>query len=672
MSTSGEKAVEEMVTVKTLIWVAILAVVLTAFWDAFTLLLPRVAFCTQNVSNLIPAFGVELMGIPFLMLLFSMGLMRVRMLRKHLTTTNLAILYATTLAVAYFANTSLPWGYHAGLIFTRLFSTEEQMRYVPEFIVPSRDAALLLYRGAGLWTVPWATLIPEIIWHFLLMALFGGVSIGLASIFRRQWVDVEVLPFPQVLLAYTCLVNVESSVKPKWPSKTPFLIGMLFGLLLVAPVSAVTLFPWFPDILMWRTNTCGHGAHQLTFPDIPWHLSIPKYIPLYVFMLLIPLHLLGSIVFYVLVMEIAVFTSFYAFGYYTSMLQQGFCGRSWCLPNFFSDPPLNLWSVNTGNMLGLFVITILMQRRYILDTLKSAFGKTSKPQEEPISYKASWLILLTSFILLTVFFIASGFSPWASIVMPLVGIITWFTFAQLWGRLGFMTSPDETIAPGPTRLLLWPTLSWPTITSQDLALVPYITEAWIGHQSITGWGGSFYAVLGSYKMARLTGVNPRNLLKVTVISLFISMFVTKVVQEVLLSIVGASKFTFPTIKATAIDVDRFGCFWGRPSPQPIIQAIPWILAGFIFMIVMRSLYSRFLWLPDPLAAIVAWDWVTTLCGIWLPALVAYIAKFIILRVGGSKLYEEQVVPFVGGFILGTTLEIFITALTSYALFPPPI
>lgn len=173
-------------------------------------------------------------------------------------------------------------------------------------------------------------------------------------------------------------------------------------------------------------------------------------------------------------------------------------------------------------------------------------------------------------------------------------------------------------------------------------------------------------------MAKLTGANPRTLLKVVVISLFISMFVTKVAQEVLLSIVGASKFAFPTIKATAIDVDRWGCFWGRPSPRPIVEATPWILVGFVFMVVMRYLYSRLLWLPDPLAAIVAWDWVTTLCGIWLPALVAYVAKFIILRVGGSKLYEEQVVPFVGGFILGTTLEIFVAALTSYALFPPPI
>ncbi|MEM2455560.1 MAG: hypothetical protein QXN21_06440 [Candidatus Bathyarchaeia archaeon] len=32
-----------------------LSIVLTLFWDAFMLLLPRIALCTQNVSNLIPA-----------------------------------------------------------------------------------------------------------------------------------------------------------------------------------------------------------------------------------------------------------------------------------------------------------------------------------------------------------------------------------------------------------------------------------------------------------------------------------------------------------------------------------------------------------------------------------------------------------------------------------------
>jgi len=47
--------------------------------------------------------------------------------------------------------------------------------------------------------------------------------------------------------------------------------------------------------------------------------------------------------------------------------------------------------------------------------------------------------------------------------------------------------------------------------------------------------------------------------------------------------------------------------------------------------------------------IVAWDWVASIMGTWSAALVAGIIKWLVLRIGGSKLYEEKAVPFVGGF-----------------------
>jgi hypothetical protein len=37
--------------------------------------------------------------------------------------------------------------------------------------------------------------------------------------------------------------------------------------------------------------------------------------------------------------------------------------------------------------------------------------------------------------------------------------------------------------------------------------------------------------------------------------------------------------------------------------------------------------------------------------------------------GGSKLYESKAMPFVGGFLLGTTLEILISTLVSFAVIP---
>ncbi|MBO3804250.1 MAG: hypothetical protein JTT11_10370, partial [Candidatus Brockarchaeota archaeon] len=46
-------------------------------------------------------------------------------------------------------------------------------------------------------------------------------------------------------------------------------------------------------------------------------------------------------------------------------------------------------------------------------------------------------------------------------------------------------------------------------------------------------------------------------------------------------------------------------------------------------------------------------------GLWLPFLLAWVAKTVTLKVGGSKSYEGYGVPVATGFLTGTTLSILI-------------
>jgi len=55
--------------------------------------------------------------------------------------------------------------------------------------------------------------------------------------------------------------------------------------------------------------------------------------------------------------------------------------------------------------------------------------------------------------------------------------------------------------------------------------------------------------------------------------------------------------------------------------------------------------------------VVAWGWGVSLWGAWVPILVAWVVKTIVLKTGGSKLYESMIVPFAAGFILGEVLEV---------------
>jgi hypothetical protein len=76
--------------------------------------------------------------------------------------------------------------------------------------------------------------------------------------------------------------------------------------------------------------------------------------------------------------------------------------------------------------------------------------------------------------------------------------------------------------------------------------------------------------------------------------------------------------------------------------------------------VLSFLHSRFLWWPiDPAGYVLATSIHPLLEGLWLPFLVAWVAKTITLKVGGSKAYEKFGVPIATGFLTGTTLSILI-------------
>ncbi|RLI27572.1 hypothetical protein DRO58_04040 [Candidatus Bathyarchaeota archaeon] len=672
----GER-VDGKVTVKTLLWVATLSIAMTVICNFFVFWLPPIASCTQNVGNLIPTPGIDLMGWPFATVLIATVLKRIPFMRKRLTMENLTYLYIASLAVSYFANFDMPWGMHFGFLITRWVTPETTTRYIPEFVSIPKEVVTLLVQGAGSITaLPWDTLLPAIIWWFLFVALFGGISIGLANIFRREWIDVEMLPFPQITIAYSTITGLENVGKPKWYGRTPFILGILAGILLAIPVSGTALFPWFPNLYDWRVwqTTCGPGCHWIAPPDLPWNLGIPKHAPVYALLLLVPVHLLFSIVFYTMVLEAAIFISYYT-GYYTGYTQLGFCGRTWCASSSpYGLPPLHFSSLVTGCALGLFVITIFLEKSYIIETLKMAFG-SMKAKElevgEPMSYRASWIILIASFTLLMMLLMSTGCSPWISFTLVLGGFMSWFITVQLWARLGFSDTPVYSYTPGLIKLFAWPTEYSPPITSVEAPLAMIVS--WhAGAMASSGWGGSLYTLLGGYRMAKLTGVNPRNVLKVAVVSLLVAMFFSHITAIMISGVFGGSRTHSRVFQQTDIESWVMWNFWPRPAASSMIELTPWLATGFVLMTVVRYLCTRFLWLPDPLTTLVAWGWIASLHGVWFAALVCYIVKTIVLKIGGSRLYEEQVIPFVGGFILGDALDVLLTGIASFILFPPTL
>jgi len=618
---------------------------------------------------LIATPGVDLLGIPFVMILVTAVLMRIPSARKHLTNENLVFIYVVALASSSFANSDSPWGGAIEMFTARVGTSVAVTMYLPDFVSPSKGAVDLLVSGTGsIGAIPWALFYPAMIWRFFLFAIFAGISVGVASIFRRQWMDVEMLPYPQVMIAHSALVGSMDVGNRKWIGRMPFIVGFVAGLAIEMTRMFTAFYPWFPDIFAFRSNTCGPGAQQIAPAGIPWNMNVAKQTPLYALMMLVPMHSLWSVVFYGIVFEV-LGAAAYSLGSYTTYITMGSCGRSWCSTGTpFADPPLNFGSLVTGVFLGVFVMTIYLERRHILATLRMAFGSAKDKAyeaKEPMSYRTAWIITMISYVLMMALFMSAGMSLWASFVVTLTGVATWFTASQLWARIGFSNEPGYDFGPGFAKLFLWPSQYNLPVTSSDTIMVPAITYYYGSHDPAVPWACTFYTTLGTYKMSSLMGVQPRNMIKVAFVCLMVAMFVGVIVSVLIPGIYGMGT---TTMRPSYDIMGRYSTFWTKPSPHPMTDIAPWITAGFLLVVVGKLVEARFLWMPDPIMAIIAWDWIGTLHGVWAAALIIAIIKWSLLRIGGSKLYSERVVPFVGGFILGAALNALISGILAFSVF----
>jgi len=668
----GTEVKEFKLSVPMLIWAVVITSLLTIIGNFFIYFLPSVAACNQNFGDLIPTPGVDMLGMPFVMILVVAVLMRIQSVRKYFTPENLTFLYIVALASSAFANQDSPWRESIEPITGRIGSSEQITMYIPDFVSPPKDAINVLVAGTGgIGGIPWAQLFPSLIWRFLSFAIFIGISVGVSSIFRRQWMDVEMLPYPQVMIAHSAMTGARDLGESKWTGRIPFIAGFAAGLALEMIRMLSAFFPWFPDIFAFRTTTCGPGNQQIAYATLPFHMGVAKHTPLYAMLMLVPLHSLFSITFFGLVYEILTAVAF-ATGSYTGYADMGFCGRSWCGSGTpFAEAPLNFGSLITGVFFGVFVMTICLERRHIIKTLRMAFGglkDQAYEAGEAMSYRTAYIMAIASSILMIALFVSAGMTPWVSFIVTLSGIVTWFTASQLWGRIGFSNEPGYNFGPAFVKMFVWPTQFSLPVTSTDLALAPSITYELASHRPSVPWATTFYTTLGSYKMSSLMGVRPRNAIILAALTLALASFIACLMNFVIPGIYGLS--ATPTMRGSYDLQGRINTFWNAPSPHPLTDVAPWLTAGFVLVVVMKLLQARFLWIPDATMAIVAWDWVGGLHGTWAAASICAILKWALLRIGGSKLYSEKVVPFVGGFVIGDALNALIAGTVAFTTFRP--
>ena len=571
-------------------------------------------------------------------------------------------------------------------------ASPERSQYIPNWWMPPKDDALPALLGGA--SVPWGSWIPTFVTWIFVPIICYFMFTSLMIIVRRQWIEVEDLPYPHARMAYEIQSYVVNFEDPETKAKIKVaLIGFVVMFLFALPYIIIPLFPQFPDpygFTKWHRFHFGwydtkkfarwlydsvHGLRRLFLH--------PIYIVIGYFA---PLTTLNTVVFAFL-FRLFVPNILVTMGY----------PSAWHGHDIMRRWPFNFAALVHGGMLpGMLLFWLFVNRRYIINTLRAAFGKAppefkEMEKEEPMSYRMAYITFIVTFLLMIAF------------VMPLVtrldialvvvggallvdgfirmrlyaytgiynGFCSWEREGTIfWGPFYLDPSTNNYYPNYPTRYL--PDAGWAvwggTLCDRGFAGSYANNQGWV-----QGWG----AFMGDiFRMAYLTKTPIKAVFQVSTVAMILSTFIS----------VPMIIWAWYTWGVKALPARMEGCqlhlVLSRDWPAsmgPINPAlggfwigVPWMVAGYILGILISFAQTRFVWFPfDVFGFYISWNTPGAKYGIDFLFTIAWILKVLTIKLGGTRAYERYGVPFAAGAMAGWVVHILIHELAcTYRFFAP--
>ncbi|MGC8935222.1 MAG: DUF6785 family protein [Thermoproteota archaeon] len=656
--SSEKKIVEEKISTKTWLSLVVYIILLNVFIVTLTLFITQPWASGLNPG---PSGGVfAYMVLPYVVsFLLTFPIMWGWIKISKLT---MVLIYVATMIGAWYSCPRGMWSSTIAYLYLVRTATAEVHGYaVPYFWIPSTDAIKgAFYHGSlGNLFITYASEWAPVALTWILYYVTAGLyMIGWASVLRRLWVDIEVLPFPHAqgwLIAENALQTTPSR------SKKLMIATATFGFIIWIPYMLRALSPAFPDLYGWLTNpnfaNVSLGTFYISdaFPFLQQILPAPLYISTspfkYAFMFLLPLDSLFSMwVGYILMAYLVPYVLYYM-GFYSGLFSVGAnkFGMLW------TSPPYHLLTIVHGYALGLFIFLLLINWKYFLETIKAAVS--DRPPEGELSLRVAYVLMflgavgwLILFVLSKVDFLVAILGlliiTLQSIVMTRMrayaGAITRIEGVYFWKPFLGDTMPPAPKYPGGTLFIVSHTSYW-GLASDTFG--PYIT--------------TLAGTLDSFKVASQARVHPMTILKLILIGAITSAIVTAIVLIIEIHALGFMEVPAQKAAWDVLYQGDAGYYNARLSVTSLQGLIGFILSA--FLVFMRV---RFAWWPvEPVSFIVGVGngWAsTTYIGLPLTALIAWILKYAVLRIGGRKTYEEIAIPIVLGDIAGEMTGVILT------------
>ncbi|MHA2297737.1 MAG: DUF6785 family protein [Candidatus Hodarchaeales archaeon] len=610
---------------------------------------------------------IESMSVlfPFFLLIFGLQILdKIRIRGVKLTAQELTFIWAMLIIGIPITNS----GFIAGrLLLNAMFTHQgEPMSpptgWGPTFWAPSREEILNAYPG-GLFPNIGEWLVPIIFWGITAFA-WAFMCIFLIQLFRKPWVDVERLAFPlaqpvQELLEAPLAPPMEKKRRRYWLAIGAILAMSYASLEFLREVYQIELFPDFIFGIVpgnaWNVKIdLGKEFGLSAILPNAYLEARPEPIMIAVFMLVSLNVLLSGIVFYLL------------FWVLIPVLQTelGIIEP----PTVVASPPdidlgfgrlggISLFAFGEFGMLfGVALWVIILQRKYLWRTIKAIWDPSVIDETgEPISYRTAWIGLIICSVIFLLALILSG--------SPLIGAIYAVIFLMVGyvagARLRAETAGMGVGHPGylhlhgmhTARLVIGGNTT-PETGTQGF----YITSMWLQFfQRDAAMSTPAISSLEAYNIARVTKTRTRDIFLSGAIGVSATIILCLVIWPIFAYSYGLGNewsgeaghnFDY---SESSIELTRGG-FWDHRTYD--IDTWGQAIMGAVFAIGLNILRLSRPWLPlNPIAGPI----LLSLRGgyWWLPIVIAYIVKYLVVRIGGTRAYTQYLLPAAVGYLIGT-------------------
>jgi len=633
------------------VFIVVYTIILTTILSLLTLFVPMPWACVPLGPI---GFGYGYDPVPLIAMFFFFPLITYGVLEKlgvKLDRRTMAVMFITSSMVSLHATYRGTLAHLMGYMHARLENPAIHGVFLPSFWMPSAEAIKSGYFPGG--AIYWNEWIPVFAFRPALAICFSLLIFSYVVILSRLWIEIEVLPFP---LAQGWLVPQLALRETNSHKKIAFFAATLITYLFLLPYPINAAFPAFPDLYGWTKN-------PFFLSWVPGHVQIMDMYPIlrtsivgkiflatnpmwYAVIFLAPMSTLtGGAVGY-LTMWIIIPQILYYFGYYSGALA---AGSTWDKTTMImTGEPLKLGAFSAVGMLfSLFAIHIVVNWRYLVGTLKTALGMTSVGLEEQAR------ILRIAYILLPVGLVGvlgllgiSGIGLAAGIVLLayMTIICTVYARSVSYAGVGVSGSNGEGIGWKPLATLLYGPGDWVQGNVTQEQMMAGMLGTWslvMGHSAEYSMGPYSWG-FQCFKVGSVGGLKNMTILK--------TMLLVTVMAAVLSPIVTVVGWHYYGLMVAPISKEWDWMWQGDAGVWNSYPAQgvwwPWSVAGFIFGTILSFLRMRFAWFPiDPYGFLLATAGEPGVyIGMGEMMCITLVVKYIVMKIGGVKVYEEYGIP----------------------------